>query len=107
MSAADEAVISGNSRRLRSGHCPFCRRDGALTFHHLIPKKVHRRARFARRYSRQQLQQGIFVCRDCHGGIHDAYDEMSLAMDFNTPALLAADPGLQRHFRWVAKQRRR
>jgi hypothetical protein len=77
----------------------------ALTFHHLIPRKLHRRARFRKRYSREYLNRGIDICRQCHDGIHDRYDEMRLYRDFSSPGELAADPELRRHFDWVARQR--
>ena len=89
------------------GRCPFCARETMLTFHHLIPKKVHRRSRFRRSYSRAQLNSGITVCRACHDGIHKRYSEMELARRFASAEALAADPDLSRHFAWVARQRRR
>ena len=76
-----------------------------LTFHHLIPKKMHRRAWFKRHYSRDQLNEGILVCRLCHRGIHKRYDEMTLGKQFTTLTSLLSDPGLKNHFAWVAKQR--
>jgi 5-methylcytosine-specific restriction endonuclease McrA len=96
-----------NSRALRRGQCPCCGREVALTFHHLIPRKVHRRPRFRKNFDRELLNRGMFLCRRCHNGIHKRYDEMTLARDFSTPEALLTDPDLQRHFNWVAKQRER
>ncbi len=79
----------------------------ALTFHHLIPRKLHRRPRFRKQYSREQLAEGVYVCRECHDGIHSTYTEMELARDFATVEALLADPQLARHFSWLARQRRR
>ena len=76
-----------------------------LTFHHLIPKKVHRRAHFKKHYDKSALQNGINVCRLCHRGIHQQYDEMVLATHYSTPEALLKDEALARHFEWVAKQR--
>ncbi|MEK9535119.1 MAG: hypothetical protein VW104_09615, partial [Halieaceae bacterium] len=73
--------------------------------HHLIPKKVHRRARFKRHFSKEALQAGIRVCRLCHKGIHREYDEMTLAREFNSLEQLREDSVLSKHFEWVAKQR--
>lgn len=92
--------------RERPERCPLCRRRVALTYHHLIPRKLHRRPRFRKRFSRAELHEGVFVCRACHDGIHDRYDEMELARRFPTLASLAADPELGRHFAWVARQRK-
>lgn len=85
--------------------CACCQRAVPLTFHHLIPKKVHRRAHFRRHYSKDTLQAGIRVCRLCHRGIHHEFDEMVLAKSLNSLEKLLEDEALSRHFEWVAKQR--
>ncbi|MBV0934454.1 HNH endonuclease [Marinobacterium weihaiense] len=87
--------------------CQLCGRHIDLTFHHLIPRKMHRRPRFQKQYTRAQLNAGIWVCRACHNGIHERHDEMALARDYSTLERLRADPQLQKHVAWVAKQRRR
>ena len=96
---------SSYSRRPVTGPCPACQRDVDLTFHHLIPRKVHRRARFKKNFTRESLNQGIYLCRACHSGIHKRYDEMTLATHYASWDAISSDPDLQRHFAWVAKQR--
>ena len=68
-------------------------------------EKLHRRTRFQKEYSREERNRGIDICRLCHDGIHDFYDEMTLAKKFTTLELIQADEKLQRHFRWVARQK--
>ena len=85
--------------------CECCFREVELTFHHLIPKKAHRRKRFKNSYSKRQLNAGVHVCRLCHRGIHRLYDELTLARDFNTLEQLLADETLAKHFAWVSKQK--
>ena len=94
-------------RRAVTGCCPFCARSLDLTFHHLVPRKLHRRSRFRRQYTREALGIGVYVCRDCHDAIHGTYDEITLAREFSTPQKLADDTALQRHFHWLSRQRRR
>jgi 5-methylcytosine-specific restriction endonuclease McrA len=89
---------------MKTGDCALCGRTAPLTFHHLIPRKVHRRPRFARAYTRAQLAEGIDVCRLCHKAIHRFHDEMTLARELNTLAALRGDPALARHAAWAAKQ---
>ncbi len=101
------AEVETNRRGQRSGKCPFCGRTLSLTFHHLIPKKVHRRVHFKKRYDKETLNQGVRICRDCHKGVHKRYTEMELAKTLNTPEQLRNDPDLARHFAWVAKQKAR
>ncbi|QIZ72827.1 hypothetical protein [Oxynema aestuarii] len=93
------------NRREKFGLCPLCQRECYLTFHHLIPRKVHRREFFKKNYSKDELNRGLDICRLCHNGIHDLYDEMTLAKEFASLDLLLADRGLSKHFEWVAKQK--
>ena len=72
-----------------------------------MPRKMHRRPRFKRRYTRQELARGIYICRDCHDFVHHSYSEQELAGRLSTPQALADDPVLQRHFSWLQRQRRR
>lgn len=90
---------------MKTSKCVCCHREISLTFHHLIPKKVHRRTRFAKHYSKAELNLGIYICRACHSGIHRFYDEMYLAQHLNSLAALLSDEKLQKHFDWVGKQR--
>jgi 5-methylcytosine-specific restriction endonuclease McrA len=103
----NDTDVSPNFRRNRPGTCCLCGRELPLTFHHLIPRKVHRRSYFQKNFSRDDLNRGIFICRTCHRGIHALYDEMTLARHFNTPERLRADPELARHFAWCARQKQR
>jgi hypothetical protein len=66
---------------------------------------MHRRNRFRQRYSKAHLATGIYICRLCHDGIHRCFDEHTLARDYSEVSLLLGQPDLQRHFKWVAKQK--
>lgn len=92
-------------KRLKQGVCPFCARETALTFHHLIPKKMHRRTYFKKHFTKQDLNRGVDICRPCHSGIHNQYDEMTLAKQFSSVEALMADGALHKHFQWVSKQK--
>ena len=94
-----------SSKRLKHGQCPFCRRETALTFHHLLPKKMHRRTYFRKNFSKAELNRGIDICRLCHSGIHNHYNEMTLAKQFSSLEQLMNDEALQKHFHWVSKQK--
>lgn len=85
--------------------CPLCQRETFLTFHHLIPRKVHRRNRFKKRYSKDDLNRGVYICGLCHKGIHTLFDEMELAQKLNTVKALRQNSRLRRHFAWVSKQK--
>jgi len=100
-----EEGVRGNARFRKPGACLLCGRSTLLTFHHLIPRKMHRRAWFQKHFRREELASGIFICALCHKGIHKTYDEMTLGKQFNSPARLLQDETLQRHFAWVARQK--
>ena len=92
------------NRRVSFGHCALCLRRHHLTFHHLIPRKAHRRKAFRKRYTRETLQQGINICRPCHSAIHKFYDELWLARNLSTLDKLRDDPLIARHIKWQSKQ---
>lgn len=98
-------MLKSGRRRGKHGTCLLCGREGPLTFHHLIPRKLHRRPFYRKRYSRDFLNLGIDICRRCHDGLHDLYDEKRLARDFATVDALRADESIQRHVAWVRKQK--
>jgi hypothetical protein len=86
--------------------CELCGREKPLTFHHLIPKAMHRKPRFQKRYSKETLRtQGLMICRLCHNGIHDLISEKELAEKFVTKDALVEHPGLAKHIGWVRKQK--
>ena len=93
------------SRRSKDGPCALCGRGGPLTFHHLFPRKVHRRNRFKKRFSRTELNRGIDICQLCHWGLHNLYDEMTLALQFSNLEALRRDEAVRKHVAWARKQR--
>lgn len=86
--------------------CELCERIKPLTFHHLIPRAVHSTRRFVERYSREDMQSGLDLCKLCHDGIHDIIpNEKELADKFYTKELLLADSRIVKHVSWVKKQK--
>jgi formate hydrogenlyase subunit 6/NADH:ubiquinone oxidoreductase subunit I len=87
--------------------CELCGRLKPLTFHHLIPRHVHRKRRYRRRYALAEMRcRGLYLCKLCHDGIHDLIpDEKELAAHFNTRELLLTHEALRRHIDWVRRQK--
>ena len=83
----------------------MCKRETNLTFHHLIPRKLHKRRRFEKTYTRDQLNEGIMLCSRCHRGLHKLYSEMELGTRLNTLSEIANDAQIIKHVNWVAKQK--
>jgi len=86
-------------------HCQLCNQVRDLTFHHLIPRKLHRRSRFQKRFSHDELNTGIRICKLCHRGLHRTYDEMTLATKFSSVEAIRADDALLRHIYWSSRQK--
>ncbi|HSG02649.1 MAG TPA: hypothetical protein VLA39_02880 [Marinobacterium sp.] len=93
--------------RNKPRECQLCQRVIGLTFHHLIPRKVHSRPRFRKKFSREALNQGVWLCRDCHRAVHRFYDEITLAKEYNSLEALLNSEIIQRHIDWQRRQRRR
>jgi hypothetical protein len=94
-------------QRGRTRSCELCGRDVKLTFHHLIPRAVHKRTRFVERHGKEELRSsGLWICRLCHSGIHTIIpDEKVLAESYCTRDLLLGHEGIVRHIRWARKQK--
>jgi hypothetical protein len=105
---ADEFCEPAARQDRKTGPCELCGRPGKLlTFHHLIPRGCHRRNRFRKRFSIDEMRsRGLWLCGACHGGIHDLIpDEKLLGWDYNTRELLLAHEGIRRHVDWARKQK--
>ncbi|WP_435017299.1 hypothetical protein TA3x_004903 [Tundrisphaera sp. TA3] len=87
--------------------CELCDRDKPLTFHHLIPKSVHKKNRFKDQYTKAEMRHsGLYLCSPCHSGIHDLIpDEKELAARYATKEALLSHEAIARHVAWVAKQK--
>jgi hypothetical protein len=81
--------------------CQLCQCDEAHNFHHFIPRTLHSNKWFKKRYSRQEMQRGIEVCKACHRAIHDlAPDEKELGRHYNTLEKLLKHPEIGKFVRW-------
>lgn len=89
----------------KHGVCCCCRRETVLTFHHLVPRKVHCRTHFKKHFSQQDLNQGIMICRAYHSGLPKRFDEMQLTKTLNTETAIRNNPELTKFFTWVSKQK--
>ena len=88
--------------------CAFCERERPLTFHHLIPKKVHKKPMLQKKYSKEEmLTLGILLCSDCHSTIHRHIDHIELARLYHTKEALLGHPEISKFVKWVSKQDKR
>jgi len=84
--------------------CEFCESDDVASFHHLIPRTLHSNRWFKQRYTREQMSEGLNVCRQCHKMIHETIPEKLLGRSFNTRERLLSHSELAKFVEW--KRRR-
>ena len=93
----------------QDGHrCRLCQRQmrQATTEHHLIPRTCHSNKWFRKRFTREQMQETISLCRDCHHTIHKLIPrEKELGRHYHTVEALLAHDQLGHYVAWVRKQR--
>lgn len=87
-------------------HCELCGREATTTFHHLIPRTLHSKKRFKVRYSYEQLQCGLDLCKLCHHAVHHLLSERELGEKYYTRRLLLENEAIRRHVAWAKKQTR-
>jgi hypothetical protein len=81
--------------------CELCQCEDSHNFHHFIPRTLHSNKWFKRRYTRQQMHEGIKVCKACHRAIHDLVpDEKELGRHYKTLETLLAHPEIGKYVRW-------
>lgn len=88
--------------------CVLCCRipKRGTTEHHLIPRTLHSNKWFKRRFTREQMQQTVPLCRDCHREIHRLVpDEKELGRSLNTVDSLLSHPQIGRFVDWVKKRK--
>ena len=88
--------------------CDLCGRvtKRGTTEHHLIPRTCHSNKWFKKRFTREQMQETVSLCSDCHGAIHDLIpSEKDLGRHFYTIELLRQHPKMSRFLGWVRKQK--
>ena len=106
--AATEPSAKEQSRDKKSlTCCELCDREKPLTKHHLIPRAVHTKKRFIRKFGKEEMcHRGLQLCKECHSGIHDLVpDEKELADKYNTKELLLTNEQIVKHIEWVRKQK--
>lgn len=104
--ADDSRRASRRPKPPADGGCALCHRPLPLSFHHLIPRRVHDRRWFRDHFTLAEMRlRGAWLCRACHDFIHAHFDEATLGRRLNTVALLAAEPLIAHHLEWAARQR--
>jgi hypothetical protein len=100
----EEMPNSDDESEDKEGCCKLCQRIMPLTFHHLIPRATH--TKMLHTFDRWTMRQrGIDICRPCHNTVHKTWDEMELAMKYNTLELLLATEQIQQFLKYARSQK--
>jgi len=85
--------------------CELCGCEEAHNFHHFIPRTLHSNKWFKKRFTREEMRQGIEVCKACHHAIHDLIpDEKELGRHYNSRKALLSHPEIRKFVRWKRKR---
>lgn len=86
--------------------CELCGVAHPLSFHHLIPRRNHSKARFRETFGLQEMRQrGAWLCQRCHRFIHSQFDEVTLGRRLNSLTALRAAPEIARYLSWASRQK--
>ena len=86
-------------------NCGLCNRMKELTFHHFIPKTLHKNKLFRKMYALKFMQShGIDLCDDCHYNIHHFHTEKELGKYYNDKKKLLSSEKVRNFLKWVKKQ---
>ena len=82
----------------------LCARSHPLTFHHSIPRALHKKRWVKRRFTPEDRLDGIWLCRDCHDAVHRFISHRELAESFRSLSALQGHPEVRKFVAWIAKQ---
>ena len=81
--------------------CVLCGREGYTTGHHLVPRSTHTRKSVKRKFDRDERDEKVEMCVDCHTQIHRLITEKELAKSYFTVSALKHHPDVARYLKWV------
>lgn len=81
--------------------CALCGRAAPVERHHCVPRFTRRRLRAVRRLPKERLDATVPLCGPCHKTVHRTLNERELALSYNTPQALAAEPRLAAWVRFI------
>ena len=87
--------------------CPICKRDIPECYqeeHHLIPRSIRKRNKYAKLREQKRGQDTITVCCSCGDQLHKLFTEKELADNFRTIVAIVANPEVQNWVKWIQKK---
>jgi protein-arginine kinase activator protein McsA len=85
--------------------CELCHCEEAYNFHHFIPRTLHSNKWFQKNFTREQMREGLHVCKECHKTLHDLIpSEKEMGKQYNSREKLVAHPKVANYIRWKRKK---
>jgi hypothetical protein len=106
-SGLGDARIYPSETAMKPQTCELCGRTMKMgtTAHHLIPRTCHSNKWFKKQFSREQMQQTVDLCRDCHSTIHRLVPkEKNLGCNYYSLELLRQHPKIASFLGWIKRQ---
>ncbi|SDW72663.1 hypothetical protein SAMN05443545_102510 [Aidingimonas halophila] len=87
----------------RPSGCELCGRAAPLTKHHLIPRSLHGKAKYRKRFSRVERQTSIlWLCHACHRHIHHVLSEREMADGYCSRDALMSHESIRTFVEWLS-----
>lgn len=86
--------------------CPICERNTPDRFqekHHLIPRGIAKRNKYAKIPDNDET---VVVCRSCGDQLHKLFSEKELADNYRTIVAILANEEVQNWVKWIQKKPR-
>ena len=82
--------------------CALCGRENELTFHHLIPRTLHKNKWFKKNFTREEMNQGVYLCKyECHREVHNLITEKEMGRSYNTLEKLKRHPKVKKYIKFI------
>lgn len=86
--------------------CEICQREHLpLTYHHLIPRRMHVKAVKRDWHKNWELNKVAWLCRACHSFVHKIASNEELAKELYSVELLTEREDVQKWAAWVGRVR--
>ncbi|CCX16455.1 hypothetical protein FPQ18DRAFT_339692 [Pyronema domesticum] len=89
----------------RTEECEICERMVPLTYHHLIPREVHKKVLKRGWHQEWELNKVAWLCRPCHSTVHRVATNEELAKEWFTVEKLLEREDIGKWRSYVGKQR--
>ena len=88
--------------------CALCKRNTMkLTFHHLIPRKMHSKKYVKKNHPNIELNRyGINLCIPCHKQLHKLFTHRELALEYYSADRIIASERMNAAIKFNAKQKK-